>query len=108
MAGTSTLQMINSISKFDGFDYVKWSRSFNGILQISWLFLSKIASGLEKLKPISRSREDTIEGSDDETGYIDEREPSNDDNISAWDSANENLFSVLRLTTTGAARSVLL
>ena len=89
-------------------DYVEWSRSFNGILQIPWPFLTKIASGLEKPKPISRSREeDTIEGSDDVTGYIDERELSNDDDISAWDSAHEHLFSVLRLTA-GSARSVLL
>ena len=69
MAGTSTLQMINSIPKFDGTDYVEWSRSFDDILQISWHFPSKIVSGLEKLKPIPRSRkEDTIEGSDDKTG----------------------------------------
>ena len=30
------------------------------------------------------------------------------DDIKSWDSANEHLFSVLGLTTTGAARSVLL
>ena len=36
------------------------------------------------------------------------REPSNVDDIKIWDSADEHLFSVLRLTTTGAARSVLL
>ena len=109
MAGTSTLQMTNSVPKFDGIDYVEWSRSFNDILQISWSFLSKIVSGLEKPKPISSSREEnTIEGSDDETGCIDEHETSNDDDINAWDSANEHLFSVLRLTITGAARSVLL
>ena len=48
MAGTSTLQMINSIPKFDGTDYVKWSRSFNDILQKSWPFLSNIVSGLKK------------------------------------------------------------
>ena len=35
-------------------------------------------------------------------------EPSNSDDIEAWDTANEHLFSVLRLTTTRAARSVLL
>ena len=70
MTGTSTLQMINSIPKFDGTDYVEWSRSFNDILQIYWPFLSKIVSELEKPKPIlRRSRgEDTFEGSDDETG----------------------------------------
>ena len=101
--------MINSIPKFDGTDYVEWSRSFNDILQISWPFLSKLVSGLEKFKPMPRSRkEDTIEGSDDETGYVDEREPSNVDDLKAWDSANEHLLRVLRLTPTGAARSVLL
>ena len=75
---------------------MEWSRSFNDILQISWPFLSKMVSRLEKPKPIPRSREeDTIEGSNDETGYIDEREPSNVDDIKAWDSANEHLpFSV--------------
>ena len=78
MAGTSTLQMINSIPKIDGTDYVEWSRSFNDILQISCPFLSKTVSGLETPKPIPKSREeDAIEGSDDETGYIDECEPSN-------------------------------
>ena len=57
---------------------MEWCRSINDILQISWPFLSKIVSGLKKTKPIPRSRdEDTIGGSDDETGYIDEREPSN-------------------------------
>ena len=65
--------------------------------------------GVEKSEPITRSREeDPIEGSDYDTGNIDEREPSNVDDIKAWDAANEHLFSVLRLTTTGAARSVLL
>ena len=49
-----------------------------------------------------------MEGSDDKTGYIDEREPSNVDDIKAWSSENEHLFSVLRLTTTAAVRSVLL
>ena len=83
MAGMSTLQMINSIPKFDGTEYVEWSRSpFNGI-QISWRFLSKMASGLKKTEPILRSRkEDPIEGgSNDDIGYIDEREPSNIDGI---------------------------
>ena len=101
--------MINSVPKFDGTDYVEWSRSFNDILQISCPFLSKIVSRLKKTKSIPRRRdEDPTEGSDDETGYIDKREPSNVDDIKAWDSANERLLSVLRLTTTGAARSVLL
>ena len=40
--------MINSISKFDGTDYVEWSRSFNDMLQISWTFLFKMVSGLKK------------------------------------------------------------
>ena len=62
MACRSTLQMINSITKFVGTDYVEWCRSFNNILQISWLFLIKIVSGLE-----NTIEEDTIEGSDDET-----------------------------------------
>ena len=110
MTGTNTLQMINSIPKFDGTDYVEWSRWFHDILQkISWPFLSKIVSELKKTELILRSREENlIGGSDDETGYIDEREPSNVDDINAWDSANEPLFSVLRLTPTDAGRSVLL
>ena len=41
-------------------------------------------------------------------GNIDEREPSNVDDIKVQDSTNEHVFSVLRLATMGAARSVLL
>ena len=48
MADTNTLQMINSIPKFDGTDYVEWSRSLNDILLIFWPFLSKIVSGQKK------------------------------------------------------------
>ena len=110
MAGTSALQMINSIPKFDDTDYVGWSRSFNNILQISWSCLSNmIVSGLEKPEPILRSREeDPNEGGEYNAGYIDERKPPKIDDIKAWDPASEYLFSVLRLTRTGAARSVLL
>ena len=90
-------------------DYVEGSRSFNHILQISWPFLlSKIVSWLEKPEPILRSKEeDSNEGSHNET--VAEREPSNVDDIKAWDSVNEHMSSILRLTITGgAARSVLL
>ena len=63
---------------------VMWSRSFNDILQISWPFLSKTVSGLEKPEPIPRRREeDPNQGSDDEKSYIDELEPSNVDDIKA-------------------------
>ena len=107
MIDTSTLQMINSILKFDGTGYVKWSRSLNDILQISWPFLSKIVSGLVKPEPILRNRvQDHTDGSDNDTGNIDKREPSNVDDIKAWGSVHENLFSVSRLTASGAARSV--
>ena len=88
MADTSTLQMINSIPKFDGSDYVEWSRSFNDILQISWRFLSQMVSGLGKPGPLRSREEDTIEDRDYDTGNINEREPSNVDGIKAWDSAN--------------------
>ena len=101
--------MINSIPGFDGNDYVEQSRPSNGILQISWPFLCNIVSGLEKPEPILRSKEEyPIEGSGYDTGYIDDREPSKVDDIKAWDSMSEHLLGVLRLTTTGAARSVLL
>ena len=89
---------------------MEWSRFLSDILKVSWPFLSKILSGLEKLEPIPTSREENpTEGSDSDRGNIDEREPSNVDvNVKAWDSANEHLFCALILTTTGAARSVLL
>ena len=84
MAGTSTLQMITSVSKFDGTTYVAWTRSFNDILQISWPFLNKIVPGLEKPEPILRCKEeDPIEKSDNDMGNIDEHEPSNVDDIKA-------------------------
>ena len=79
--------MINSIPKFDGADYVERSRSFDGILQISWPFLSTIVSGLEKPEPLLRNREeDPIESSGYDTGDVDEGEPSNVDDIKTWDS----------------------
>ena len=60
------------------------SRSFNDILQISWPFLRKIVSELKKTV-LRRSREeDLIEGSDYETGYFDERKPSNVDDINVY------------------------
>ena len=37
-----------------------------------------------------------------------DEEPNNSDDIEAWDTANEHLFNVLRLTTAGTAQSVLL
>ena len=93
MEGTNTLEVIKPIDKFDGTDYVKWSRSFNDILQISWYFLSKIDSGLEKPESILRSRnKDPNQGSYNEA--VDERESSNVDGIKAWDSASEHLCSV--------------
>ena len=47
------------------------------IFQISWPFLSKIVSGLEKPEPILRSMEENpIESSDYDTGNIDKRELS--------------------------------
>ena len=63
MAGMNILQMIKTIPKFDGENFVEWTRSFNGILQLSWHFLSKIVSGFERQEPIllrgNREREDT-------------------------------------------------
>ena len=100
MAGPSTLQNINSINKIDGTNYVELTRPFNDILLISWPFQSKIVSRLEKSEAILRSREgDPIEGSDNDTANSDERGPSNVNDTKAWDSANEHLFSILRLTT---------
>ena len=122
MAGMNTLQMIKMIPTFDGRNYVEWTRSFNDILQIAWPFLSKIMSGLERPEPIpreDRGREENtsdfdINGSNSsdevsvDVSHNSDEEPNNSDDIEAWDTANERLFSVLRLTTTGAARSVLL
>ena len=69
-----------------------------------------MVSGLEKPEPILRGGnkelEDPLEGSD--TGSIGERELSNVDYTRARGSANKHVINVLRLTTIGAARSVLL
>ena len=68
MASASTLQMMKSIPKFDGPDYVEWSRLFDDILQIFWHFLSKIVSELKKTESILRRREeDPNEGRDNDT-----------------------------------------
>ena len=121
MGGMNTLQMIKMIFTFDGRNYVEWTRSFNDILQITWPFLSKTVSGLERPKPIPREnigREENASDIDDnysnpsEVSAVGSRnsdeEPRNNDDIEAWDTANEHLFSLLRLTTTGTARDVLL
>ena len=50
--------MIKTISKFDRENFVEWTRSLNGTLQIAWPFLSKTIYGLERPEPILRgSRE---------------------------------------------------
>ena len=57
------------------------TRSFNDILKKSSTFL---VCGLKKPEPILRNREeDPIEGRDNYKGHIDEREPSNVDDIKA-------------------------
>ena len=38
----STLQIINSIPKVDGSNFVEWTRPFYNILKIFWSFPSKI------------------------------------------------------------------
>ena len=76
--------------------------------------------GLERPEPIPR---ENIKG-EENTGDFDytdsnpseenahgsrnsDKEPNNRDDIKTWDTENEHRFSVLRLTTTGAVRSVL-
>ena len=88
---------------------MKWTRSLDDVLQISCIFLSKIVSGLKRTEPILRRKklEEPIESNDNDTDNVDERKPFNA-NISAWDSSNEYLLSVLRLTIIVSARSVLL
>ena len=45
----NTLQMIKTIAKLDGDNFIEWTRSLNDILQIAWPFLSEIKYGLERL-----------------------------------------------------------
>ena len=47
MAGMNTLQIIKTIPKFDGGNFIKWPRSLSDILHIAWPFLSRIINGLE-------------------------------------------------------------
>ena len=54
MAGMNTLQIIKTISKFEGENFIEWTKSLNDILQITWPFLSKIISGLERPETILR------------------------------------------------------
>ena len=44
------------IPTFDGRNYVEWTRSFKDILPITWPFLSKIVSRLERPEPQSPKR----------------------------------------------------
>ena len=52
MAGMNTLQMIKTIPKFDGENFVELARSLSNILHITWLFLSKIIFGFERPESI--------------------------------------------------------
>ena len=92
---------------------------FNDILQITCLFLRKIASGLKRPEPIPKENregeENTSDFNDNDSNPSEvsadgsrnlDDEPSNSDDIKAWYTGNEHLFSVLRLIITGAARSV--
>ena len=52
MAGINTLNMFTTISnKFDGSNFVEQTRYFNDILQITWPFLRKVVSELERPEP---------------------------------------------------------
>ena len=121
MAGMNTLQMIKMIPTLDGRNYGEWTRFFNDILQMTWSFLSKLVSRLERPEPIPRENsggEGNASDADDNDSNPSEvnadgsrnsdEEPSSNGDIEAWDTANEHLFSMLLLTTTGAARSELL
>ena len=46
MAGMNTLQIIKMVPKFDGENFIEWTRSLNDILHIAWPFLSKTINGL--------------------------------------------------------------
>ena len=113
--------MIKAIPKFDGGMFVEETRSFNDILQMTWPFLSKMVSGLERPESIPRESIKGVENTSD----LDDNEsspgevsahgsrnsykgPHNRDDVKTLDTANETIFSILRLTTTGAARGVLL
>ena len=108
------------IRKFYGEDFVELARSLNDILKTGWPFLSKITSGLEKPEPtLTESRGEgkfrDLDSNDsnpcDKSGLdsgILSKKPQNNYGIHVWDSANEYVFSVIRLITTGAARIVLL
>ena len=96
MAGMYTLQMIKRISKFDGENFVEWTRSLNDILQIAWYFLSKIEPRLERSEPIfignregERNTSDLYDNSSSSSdvsghgsGKLNE-EPQNSDDIKA-------------------------
>ena len=100
MAEMNTLQMVKTIPKFDGGNFVECTRSFNDIIHICWPFLSRIVS--ERPEAIPREngegKEHTssdLDGNDSGpcevsvhgSGNLDE-EPHNRDDIRAWDSGN--------------------
>ena len=61
MAGMNTLQIIKTIPKLVGENFIEWIRSLNGILHIAWPFSRKVINGLERPGPIlSGSKEGEI------------------------------------------------
>ena len=57
ITGINTLQLIKSIHKFDGVNFIERTRTSNGVLQLYWRFLSEIMFGLERSIHRGGSRE---------------------------------------------------
>ena len=57
--------MIKTIPKFDGSNIVQWTRSFNDILQMTWPYLSKIVSRLDKPESIPRENKEEEKSTSD-------------------------------------------
>ena len=97
MGDLSVLKLVESIDKFEGGnDYSDWKRQFLDVTTIACPPLAHIVRGVERPQSNTESPDESSVG------------PINAKEIEAWDSANSLLFSVLRLCTKGAARSVLM
>ena len=88
--------MIKKIPKFDGENFVEWTRLLNDILQIAWYFLSKIEPRLYRSEPIfignregernTSDLDDNDSSSSDVSGHDSSKlneEPKNSDDIKA-------------------------
>jgi len=124
----SVTQIIKSINKFDGTNFLEWKRQTRAVISLSLPSISEIINGktrptvvLRNVRgrstartrpPRTRSQGRDIFPHEEEDDGVEESSVAsvvaNEDERLLYDRANEQLFNILYLTTTGPANSYML